>query len=53
MAGMMQAVEAIVPASVVNRLQEYEYYWNKEADFKLAAMLGEHAHSTEMEYDDD
>lgn len=39
-AGMMQAAEAIVPASVANRLQEYEYHWNKEADYKIAQMLG-------------
>ena len=52
-AGLMQAAEASVPASVANKLQEYEYDWNKEANFKLAAMLGEHSHSPEMEYDDD
>lgn len=39
-AGMMQAVETMVPASVTNKLQEYEYYWNKEADYKIAQMLG-------------
>ena len=48
-AGMMQAAEAIVPASVQNKLQEYEYYWNKEADYKIAQMLGRPG----MEYDDD
>lgn len=40
-AGMMQSVESIVPASVTNKLQEYEYYWNKEADYKIAQMLGQ------------
>lgn len=39
-AGMMQAVEPMVPASVANKLQEYEYYWNKEADYKIAQMMG-------------
>ena len=39
-AGMMQAVEPMVPASVSNKLQEYEYFWNKEADYKIAQMLG-------------
>lgn len=39
-AGMMQAAEAIVPASVANKLQEYEYHWNKEADYKIAQMMG-------------
>lgn len=52
-AGMMQAAEAVVPASVANKLQEYEYFWNKEANFKLAAAIGEHAHGGGMEPDDD
>ena len=52
-AGMMQAAEAEVPASVANKLQEYEYEWNKEANFKLAAAIGEHAHGGNVEYDDD
>lgn len=39
-AGMMQTVEAMVPASVTNKLQEYEYYWNKESGYKIAQMLG-------------
>lgn len=54
-AGMMQAVESIVPASVSNKLQEYEYFWNKEADYKIAQMLGgmEGGRNPEMEYDDD
>ena len=39
-AGMMQAVETMVPASVANKLQEYEYFWNKEAGYKIAQMLG-------------
>ena len=52
-AGMMQAAEAIVPASVANKLQEYEYFWNKEANFKLASAIGEHAPNSSMEFDDD
>lgn len=54
-AGMMQAVESIVPASVSNKLQEYEYFWNKEADYKIAQMLGsvKGRKKPEMEYDDD
>lgn len=39
-AGMMQETEKIVPASVANKLQEYEYHWNKEADYKIALMMG-------------
>lgn len=54
-AGMMQEVEPIVPASVQNKLQEYEYFWNKEADYKIAQMLGgmQGGKKLEMEYDDD
>ena len=54
-AGMMQAAEAIVPASVANKLQEYEYHWNKEADYKIAQMLGRDrpARPIDTEYDDD
>lgn len=55
MAGMMQAAEAIVPASVANKLQEYEYYWNKEAGYKIAQMLGDRPgrHPPVMEDDDE
>ena len=53
LSGMMQAAEAIVPANVQNKLQEYEYSWNKEANFKLAAALGERAQGGRMAYDDD
>ena len=51
--GMMQAAEAIVPANVANRLQEYEYYWDKEAGYKLAMMLGDRAGGRRMEDEDD
>lgn len=52
---IMQAVEPMVPASVSNKLQEYEYYWNKEADYKIAQMIGERPgrRSPMMEDDDD
>lgn len=53
MAGMMQAVETMVPASVTNKLQEYEYYWNKEAGYKIAQMLGRGMAKQREEYDDD
>ena len=39
-AGLMQASEGIVPASVANKLQECEYWLNKESDYKLAGALG-------------
>ncbi len=38
-AGMMQAAEKDVPASVANKLQEMEYKWNKIADYKLARVF--------------
>ena len=37
---MMQAAEGNVPAAVANKLQEYEYHWNKEANYKIAHALG-------------
>lgn len=40
MAGMMQAAETIVPASVTNKLQEFEDHWNIEGNYKIAHMLG-------------
>lgn len=40
MAGMMQAAEQIVPASVTNKLQEFEDHWNIEGNYKIAHMLG-------------
>lgn len=56
-AGMMQAAEKDVPASVVNRLQEMEYEWNKLADYKLARVLGGHSdrqvQTPQMGIDDD
>ena len=54
-AGMMQAVEKEVPASVQNKLQEYEYFWNKEANYKIAQMLGgvRGERTPEPDYDDD
>lgn len=54
-AGLMQASEAIVPVDVQNKLQEIEYYLNKEANYKLAAALGgiKQRKKTEPEYDDD
>ena len=40
-AGMMGAAEPITPRDVQNKLQEYEYFWNKEANYKLAHALGD------------
>ena len=37
---MMQDVEKTVPAAVANKLQEYEYHWNKEANYKIAHAIG-------------
>lgn len=40
MAGMMAAAKPTVPPDVQNKLDEYVYYWNKEANYKLAYALG-------------
>ena len=37
---MMQDAEKTVPAAVANKLQEYEYHWNKEANYKIAHAIG-------------
>ena len=37
---MMQAAEGNVPAAVANKLQEYEYHWNKETNYKIAHAIG-------------
>ena len=37
---LMQDAEKAVPAAVSNKLQEYEYHWNKEANYKIAHALG-------------
>ena len=37
---MMQDAEKTVPAAVANKLQEYEYHWNKEVNYKIAHALG-------------
>lgn len=39
-ADMMRAAEETVPTAVTNKLQEYEYIWNKEANYKIAHALG-------------
>ena len=40
-AGMMAAVEPETPPDVQNKLQEWQYWLNLEADYKLARLLGE------------
>ena len=52
-AGMMQAAEAIVPASVQNRLQEFEDHWNIEGNYKIAQMLGGRRRPLVREDEDD
>ena len=37
---MMQDAEKTAPAAVANKLQEYEYHWNKEANYKIARAIG-------------
>lgn len=36
----MEAAEAGAPPDVVNKLQEYIYYWRKESRYKLAHAIG-------------
>ena len=37
---LMQDAEKTVPAAIANKLQEYEYHWNKETNYKIAHAIG-------------
>ena len=50
---MMQAAEVNVPAAVANKLQEYEYHWNKEANYKIAHAIGSAGRGGPAVEDDD
>ena len=50
---MMQAAEGNVPAAVDNKLQEYEYHWNKEANYKIAHAVGSAGRGGPVVEDDD
>ena len=52
-ANMMQAAEGIVPAAIANKLQEYEYHWNKEANYKIAHAIGSAGRGGPVMEDDD
>ena len=52
-AGMMTAAETITPPDLQNKLQEYEFFWNKEANYKLAYALGDAGRKKTIEADDD
>lgn len=51
-AGMMNLAKAIVPPDVQNKLEEFIYYLNFEADYKLARLLGQTSGEV-AELDDD
>ena len=50
---MMQDAEKTVPAAVSNKLQEYEYHWNKEANYKIAHAIGSAGRGGHVVEDDD
>ena len=50
---MMQDAEKTVPAAVANKLQEYEYHWNKEANYKIAHAIGRAGRGGPAVEDDD
>ena len=52
-ADMMQAAEGTVPAAIANKLQEYEYHWNKEANYKIAHAIGSAGRGGPVVEDDD
>lgn len=50
---LMQVAESTVPAAVANKLQEYEYHWNKEANYKIAHAIGIAGRGGHIVEDDD
>ena len=50
---MMQDAEKTVPTAVANKLQEYEYHWNKEANYKIAHAIGSAGRGGPTVEDDD
>ena len=50
---MMQDAEKTVPAAIANKLQEYEYHWNKEANYKIAHAIGSAGRGGPVVEDDD
>ena len=50
---LMQDAEKTVPAAVASKLQEYEYHWNKEANYKIAHAIGSTVRGGPVVEDDD
>ena len=50
---MMQDAEKTAPAAIANKLQEYEYHWNKEANYKIAHAIGSAGRGGPAVEDDD
>ena len=50
---IMQDAEKTVPAAIANKLQEYEYHWNKEANYKIAHAIGSAGRGGPVVEDDD
>ena len=50
---MMQDAEKTGPAAIANKLQEYEYHWNKEANYKIAHAIGSAGRGGPTVEDDD
>ena len=50
---LMQDAEKAVPAAVANKIQEYEYHWNKEANYKIVHAIGSAGRGGPVVEDDD
>lgn len=50
---LMQDAEKVVPAAISNKLQEYEYHWNKESNYKIARAIGSAGRGGPTVEDDD
>ena len=50
---LMQVAESTVPVAIANKLQEYEYHWNKETNYKIAHAIGSAGRGVPVVEDDD
>ena len=50
---MMPDAEKPAPAAIANKLQEYEYSWNKEANYKITHAIGSAGRGGPAVEDDD
>ena len=50
---MMQDAQNPAPAAIANKIQKYEYHWNKEANYKITHAIGSAGRGGPVVEDDD